>query len=297
MGVFEMVVVLAVLSFGLQLAKLHYESRGNSSVNAAPTENKGGAAQFGNAPEEKQPTRKSKRRKRHRRRGMWAALLAIAGFFLFQFIATNGPQMVESTERAAKKAHRLIARPEVPTEWPLAEMQKHPNIVKGSVARQANEQIETEDPDSFIADYYPGIVQCGPPMAIKIYNEISGQLPAEADTEVDADEKGEEEKKSKRITFHLTNAGLSKDDYRAFVITFRKKMQSKIKDCNVVDLKNRSTDHLNQPKTLFSIFVSSIYQKESSAHWDGQLSLPSGQLVCEVIGASKKTEGNDPLSY
>ena len=78
MGVFEMVVVLTVLSYGFQLAKIHLESRGNGSANAAPTENKVvAAAQIGNAPADPNMARKSKRRKRRR----WRWALGLLGCF------------------------------------------------------------------------------------------------------------------------------------------------------------------------------------------------------------------------
>ena len=116
------------------------------------------------------------------------------------------------------------------------------------ISAQRRPITDDEDPDSFVADLYPGVVQCGAPMAYLISDaiteilqkkELSDVLPeAEASDEVTAEKP--EQKTIVRI--ELKNENLSKQDYADVTRRFKKQMKKLMPDLEFVDEAAEGSD-------------------------------------------------------
>ena len=153
-----------------------------------------------------------------------------------------------------------------------------------SIKPGPNQWDETEDPDSFIADVYPGIAQCGAPMAIKVYNEVKGKLEVETKAEADREDE-KEDFVDQEVIFCVENDGLEEDDYEGFLASFTEKMQSQVEGCQVKDVSGKDTNSLVTSGEHFLITVKANGGVVERGRWPGQV----GMMICQIKGLNETT--------
>ncbi len=307
MGVFEFVIVIVFFSFVFKVVKLHYESQGNNSSNGTA---EGPANALGNNAElnrgrrgdavkhSAQVTSTKSGPAKLLWRFLFPAACCLAGVFFFYWSSGTVVYEPPSNELSGIQRHHEApaaltpeAVPEVPEGVPAELAPTPPKAHSNAASEMSNPQKMTpreKDPDGFVADLYPSIADCGGPMAVKIYNEISGKIAGASgekalgngeleDPSVDADTGFNQ--------FYLVNEELSDSDYIPFLIAFRKQMQSKLKECLVKDFTEEKSQDLLPPPRQFLVVVGRLQNKDG-----GKAKLSSGTLVCKLQGGELAAE-------
>ncbi len=318
LGVFEFVILIILLSFIFKVIKLHYESLEKKQsdqtsshgadlpqVHSALNKEARGAQAIPAAYAAPKPAAK--------RNYIWAWLLF--GFCcvlsLFCFILMFLPPVYQSLEVSQLGSRSSKSEAITRSGIPEAEAGLHeapeaivPEVASVSPKASKPERIQKseisavpslrydEAPDDFLADVYPSIADCGAPMAIKVYNELSRYLEPEPVAE--AEDRSEEEggkqegdkpkkvsrkRASQRLVFFVINDELSDQDFLPFLVAFRKKMKSKIENCDLMEV-SRDTADTGQVRVSIRTIPNSNGKEDRSM----------GRLVCEVSYKAVSTE-------
>lgn len=289
MGVFEFVLAIIFMSFVFKTINLRYESQKNNQTGREA--NSLGLNSAMDKQEQRVPQEKAAKIASRAAAGSssrWLLLCLMACCFIPMAVFLFGSLAYQPAE--------MSTMPTVPLE--INELPEAPSISEAvPIPPTATpwERELTDTPDEFLANVYPSIVDCAAPMAIKIYNEISDRLPTESpdeaedsgDAEKDEDDQNKiaEQESPEPTEVYITNGGVSDQDYLPFVVAFRKKIESKIKNSSVRDVSGQNTDYLKPPKSLYRVVVSSIQKKIN-----GETDYSAGRVVCKVKGKNTSTE-------
>lgn len=288
MGVFEFVLAIIFMSLLFKTINLRFESQKNNQTRGeANSLGLNSAMDMQEQRASKEKAAKGASRKTTNPSSRWLILCLMAlcfipmAFFLLGSLSYQ-PAAMPTVPAVPLEIHQLPEAPAISEAVPVP-----PNATPWE--RELN-----ETPDEFLADVYPSIVDCGAPMAIKIYNEISDRLPtvSRGQAEDPGDEKDEdnqnkiaEQETPEPTEFYIANGGLSEQDYIPFVVAFRKKIQAKIKNSSVREVSGQVTDYLKPPKSHYRIFVDRLPKVIN-----GEDVYTAGQVVCKVKAKDLSTE-------
>ena len=212
--------------------------------------------------------------------------LGIVGLSLMMFMARANA--VTKHRQAAVEANNFMSAEA--RDVRSGSLPDHPRLVASnsfSAISVRDEQPTTSAWDENIApvaNIYPGISECGRPLAAKLVVHLQNGLKAKEQSP-----KAEADASVKPVKYRiaLKNTGLDNPDFLNFLIYFRKEFTTAFPDSVVDDMTDKKSAEPKGKEKEYSrlnVTVSKLNDpKMRATSWDdGKTSNQSGQIVCQL---------------
>jgi hypothetical protein len=219
-------------------------------------------------------------------------LFAMALSVMIRIDRSHAPAQFHTVANMSKPASRFLMRENKFDEWvsvgakSVSTQTVHPVVGSQSIKTDGPETSAWDEEIAPVANVYPGIAECGKPLAWK----LAGHL--ERENEDSKATPGIESDAPEKYRIALKNSGLDQPDFLNFLIEFRKEFTTAFPGSYVDNMTAGSYPTPKDPekeKQLQRLYVTVYHSSDGVggfAKWDdrrsNQVRERSGQIVCQL---------------